>query len=219
MSLSISPGRASIRRIGLGPAHYAFLHGSPGSSVIWDRLAELHPPSASCWLVDLPDHGAAPDINDDPRVLESNVTGAIRGIRQRVTLVGHAYGAYLAARIARRLGDQVSGLVLISGFARATPELGATFMRRASVVPGEGERRERSAQRLAKLAEPDLAVQPYEQAARVIHGRGDPVVPYEQGMELAALGRRAVLTTLELQQHVSPATDAALLAPLTFSEP
>ena len=219
MSLSISPGRASIRRIGHGPAHYAFLHSSPGSSAIWDRLAELHTPSASCWLVDLPDHGAAPDINDDPRVLESNVTGAIRGIRQRVTLVGHAYGAYLAARLARRLGDQVSSLVLFSGFARATPELGASFMRQANVVPGESERRERAAQRLAKLIEPDLAVQPYEQAARVIHGRGDAVVPYELGVELSSLSRRALLTTVETQQHVSPATDAALLAPLIFSEP
>jgi pimeloyl-ACP methyl ester carboxylesterase len=219
MASGSGTARPSIRRIGHGAAHYAFLHGSPGDATVWDLLAELHTPGATCWLLDLPDHGVAPDLSDDPRSLESNITGSIRGLRQRVTLVGHAYGAYLAARIARRLSDQVTGLVLISGFARATPELGASFMRQARVVPGEGERRERSAQRLARLLEPDLAVQPYEQSARVIHGRGDPIVPYDLGVELSRLGKRAVLTTLETQRHVAPLTDAAQLAPLIFSDP
>jgi pimeloyl-ACP methyl ester carboxylesterase len=218
MSSGSGTARSSIRRIGHGSAHYAFLHGSPGDSTVWELIAELHTPGATCWLLDLPDHGVAPDLNDDPRSLESNITGSIRGLRQRVTLVGHAFGAYLAARIARRLGDQVTGLVLVSGFARVTPELGASFMRHASVVAGEGERRERSAQRLAKLEQPDLAVQPYEQPARVVHGRGDPIVPYELGVELSRLGKRAVLTTLETQQHIAPATDAAQLAPLIFSD-
>lgn len=117
----------SIRRIGEGASHYVFLHGSPSDSSVWEPLAKLAPSDATCWLVDLPDHGRAHDASDDALELENDVAGQVRQLADRVTLVGHSLGAYLAPRLAHQLGERVARMVLLSGFARLPSEMGTAF--------------------------------------------------------------------------------------------
>jgi len=124
----------SIHRFGSGASHYVFLHGSPSDSSVWDALARLRPAHATCWLVDLPDHGAAFDASADALELEKAVATRVGGLAPSLTLVGHSFGAYLASRIAHTLGAQVARMVLISGFARLPPEAAAGFGQLATSI-------------------------------------------------------------------------------------
>jgi len=122
----------SIRRFGEGDRHYVFLHGSPSDSSVWEALARMRPSDAMCWLVDLPDHGRAADASDDALALETAVAQHVRRLADRVTLVGHSFGAYLAPRLAHTLGEHVSRMVLVSGFARLPAEMAAGFAQLAA---------------------------------------------------------------------------------------
>jgi len=117
----------SIRRIGEGASHYVFLHGSPSDSSVWESVVQLAPSDATCWLVDLPDHGRALDASDDALELERDVAKHVSQLAERVTLAGHSLGAYLAPRLAHRLGERVARMVLVSGFARLPAEMVAGF--------------------------------------------------------------------------------------------
>jgi pimeloyl-ACP methyl ester carboxylesterase len=100
------------------------LHGSPSDATVFSELVKRAPAAARLVLVDLPDHGSAPD---EPTAtlepLEADVLriGAAEAPRDLV-LVGHSLGASLAARVAPKLGQRIARLVLISGFAALPQE-------------------------------------------------------------------------------------------------
>jgi len=106
---------------------YVFLHGSPGDRQTWSEVLEMAPPTTEVHAIDLPDHGAAPDLDDDdPRVLEDALVGVMEELTPgRVTLVGISFGAYLAARVADRL--PVTRMVFVAGLPHPPEEAADQF--------------------------------------------------------------------------------------------
>jgi pimeloyl-ACP methyl ester carboxylesterase len=87
----------------------------------------------------------------------------------------------------------------------------------AGIVERTGlSRAERLLERIAALGGAELRVPPYAQRAVVLHSRGDGAVPFELGRELASLGSRAVLETVESARHMLPLTDPELVARHAF---
>lgn len=126
---------SAVTRIGSGSELYVFLHGTPSDSSIWREVVSRQPGSATSLLFDLPDHGAAPDLKDPaPETLELELCRALSDVGPRFTLVGHSYGAYLAARLATRLSTRVTRLVLLSGFAAIPGAMAEAFQSLAAAL-------------------------------------------------------------------------------------
>ena len=122
--------------------HFVFLHGTPGDASVWNGVRALAPREVECTVLDLPDHGSSADEPlGDPLALEATLAGELLRLGPRLTLVGHSYGGYLAARLANRLPSQVERAVVISGFAAlpsamadAFSELALAFLRGEATV-------------------------------------------------------------------------------------
>lgn len=83
-------------------------------------------------LLDLPDHGAAPDEPHASQVeLEASVAASVAALGDELVLVGHSYGAYLCARLAPRLSGRVVRMILVSGLAGLPAERAQGFTRMA----------------------------------------------------------------------------------------
>ena len=106
-----------------------FLHGSPSDRSVWTPVIE-DLPSEVAHAIDLPDHGAAPRLeDDDPLALERLVAERIDHLvgGDSVLLVGHSYGAFVAARLAQDGSLPITKMVLVSGLAGLPPEGGVSF--------------------------------------------------------------------------------------------
>lgn len=126
---------SAVTRVGSGPELCVFLHGTPGDARVWQEVTARQPASVTSLLLDLPDHGRAPDLaNAAPETLERELLRALPDVGARFTLIGHSYGAYLAARLAARLVERVPRLVLISGFAEIPARMGEGFRALAAAV-------------------------------------------------------------------------------------
>jgi pimeloyl-ACP methyl ester carboxylesterase len=125
----------AVTRVGTGPELCVFLHGTPGDASVWHAVTARQPASVSSVLLDLPDHGRAPDLADaTPEALEGELLRTLGDVGARFTLVGHSYGAYLAARMATRLPERVTRLVLVSGFAEIPAAMSEGFRALAASV-------------------------------------------------------------------------------------
>lgn len=100
------------------------VHGSPSDHRGWLPFVGHAPADARLVLVDLLDHGGAPDDESPGCVsIESDLRAIVEATEGPVTLVGHSAGAYLAARLLASLGDRVSRAVLIAGFPGLPPQV------------------------------------------------------------------------------------------------
>jgi pimeloyl-ACP methyl ester carboxylesterase len=126
---------SSLSRVGTGENRCVFLHGTPSDSSVWHEVLARRPRAVTAVLVDLPDHGRAEDeLNADSEAVESRLAECLAQEGTRLTLVGHSYGAYLAARLANRLQQQVSRLVLVSGFAALPAVMARNFSALAAAM-------------------------------------------------------------------------------------
>lgn len=104
---------------GSGGRSYVFIHGTPSDRRVWEELASLAPDGVAIVLVDLPDHGEAPD---DPTAslapLEQAALEAVEAAPGEVTVVGHSVGAWLVAALSSRMPERARHLVAISGMPR-----------------------------------------------------------------------------------------------------
>lgn len=107
-----------------GSRRVIFVHGAPGDASAWAGVAALMP-GAVC--VDLPDHGAA----DEPdATVEDHIDAVARAVRDAggpVVLVGHSYGAWVAAHAASRSPSHIARLVLVAGLAEISGDTAAAL--------------------------------------------------------------------------------------------
>lgn len=99
------------------------LHGTPSDRRVWDTLVALTPSGTRCEAWDLLDHGAstAPEATADD--LAADVVRRVRALGDPVRLVGHSFGAWIAARAAVSLGGMVESCVALNGLSRAPDAL------------------------------------------------------------------------------------------------
>ncbi|WP_409346837.1 alpha/beta fold hydrolase [Paenibacillus sp. MBLB4367] len=104
---------AALTRAGAGTP-ILFLHGVMGRADQWTRLASLLP-NRPIALLDLPGCGRSPYHHaEDP--LEGHVQAILDALEQAgqpVDLVGHSFGAVVAARVAAKAPDRVRKLLLL----------------------------------------------------------------------------------------------------------
>jgi pimeloyl-ACP methyl ester carboxylesterase len=88
------------------------LHGQPGSARDWDRVIEAIGPRTSAVAIDRPGW----DGRTPPTGLEGNVRAAVAALDAagvaRAAVVGHSFGAAVAAWLAVSRPDRVAALVL-----------------------------------------------------------------------------------------------------------
>ncbi len=116
---------ASFTDEGQGPCLIA-LHGVPGSVRDFRWLAPAV--TAGCRLIrlELPGFGGAPsgDVGPSLTALGGYVADAVRALElPRVALLGHSFGALVAASAAHQLGEQAAGVALINPVG-LTPHVG-----------------------------------------------------------------------------------------------
>jgi pimeloyl-ACP methyl ester carboxylesterase len=114
---------AELEIRGSGDRSYLFVHGSPSDRRVFEELADRAPSDAAVVLLDLPDHGSAPDELDAAvEPLEEAVLEAVEAAPGRVTVVGHSLGAWLIASVEERMPERADRFVAISGLSRFTEE-------------------------------------------------------------------------------------------------
>lgn len=114
--------------VGTGPRNVVLVHGTPSDASVWSRVIERAPPGLRVVLVDLPDHGTAPD---EPSLelgpFLDDLEDVVRGLGSGpTTLIGHSFGAYLVARLLPALDDRVDRAVLVAGLARLADDFVAS---------------------------------------------------------------------------------------------
>src|SRR2546422_5195658 len=104
-----------------GPAEHAVLliHGLSQTGWIWTPVARRLRPRCHVVAMDLRGHGLsdAPTWGYEPEQLAEDAVAVADGAGQLpgVVVVGHGFGAMVAAWTAARLGDRCRGLVLVDG--------------------------------------------------------------------------------------------------------
>jgi pimeloyl-ACP methyl ester carboxylesterase len=117
------PVAATQRRAEVG---VLLIHGLAGTAWAWTAVARRLRPVVRTVAMDLRGHGLsdAPTDPYDPTLLAddaiaaaegSGLLGSIGVADRGVVLVGHGFGAMVAAWAVERLGDRCAGLVLIDG--------------------------------------------------------------------------------------------------------
>ncbi len=99
------------------------LHGIAQTSAVWAPVARRLRAARPTIAMDLRGHGLSdsPTHGYDPDTLASDVDAVVDASAgegeppARVVLVGHGFGAMVAAWAAARLGDRCAGLVLVDG--------------------------------------------------------------------------------------------------------
>lgn len=134
---SMSPPGVTVA--GSGGRMHLLIHGFAGDQSAWAATASaLRRAGHRTAVFDLPGHG---DNGADAPDLGALVTAALavaQSLPGPLVLVGHSLGAVVAAEVAARLGDRVSGLVLLTP-AGCGPEIGAEFVHGMANAATEGE--------------------------------------------------------------------------------
>jgi pimeloyl-ACP methyl ester carboxylesterase len=101
-------------------SNWMLVHGCPGDASSWDPLENHRAIDA----LTLPDHGAdAASATVEDHV--AFVVAALERAPSPVVLVGHSYGAWVAAHAAARASSRVERLALIAGFVSVDAETAA----------------------------------------------------------------------------------------------
>jgi pimeloyl-ACP methyl ester carboxylesterase len=98
--------------VGDGPTTLLLVHGSPGNSQTWRGIAEKLAPSFRLLLPTLPGHGKQPA--DGPTTV-SALAEAVAAIvpAEPVTIVAHSFGANVSLRLAMRMPERVTRMMLL----------------------------------------------------------------------------------------------------------
>lgn len=112
---------ATLERDGQGDP-IIFLHGTLSSADCLMPLAD-HLPGSPVWLMDIPGFGRSP-YHHEADVLEGHVHAIVQAIlsqSSKVTLVGHSYGAYLAAKVFEAIPERIHAIKLLQPVLQPAP--------------------------------------------------------------------------------------------------
>ncbi|MBY6265360.1 acetoin dehydrogenase dihydrolipoyllysine-residue acetyltransferase subunit [Azospirillum sp. 412522] len=137
--LDIPAGRLAYAQAGnAGPVHL-LVHGFAGDRTAWANLASgLARSGKRVVMPDLPGHGATAIEATDVDGLAAAVAALAESLPGPLVLVGHSLGAAAAVHAARRLGDRVARLVLLTP-AGCGPRIGADFVHGMAAAETTGE--------------------------------------------------------------------------------
>lgn len=137
--LDTPAGRLAYAQAGSsGPVHL-LVHGFAGDRTAWANLASgLARSGKRVAMPDLPGHGATAIEATDVDGLAAAVTALAESLPGPLVLVGHSLGAAAAVHAARRLGDRVARLVLLTP-AGCGPKIGAEFVHGMAAAETTGE--------------------------------------------------------------------------------
>ena len=106
----------TIETRGSGSQTYLSVHGSPSDRRVWEPLIPYAPHDVRLVLLDLPDHGEAPEEPTGRLApLEDAVVEAVEATDGELTIVGHSLGAWLVASVSSRLPSRVTELIAVCG--------------------------------------------------------------------------------------------------------
>ncbi|WP_376963774.1 acetoin dehydrogenase dihydrolipoyllysine-residue acetyltransferase subunit [Azospirillum sp. A26] len=137
--LDTPAGRLAYAQAGsAGPVHL-LVHGFAGDRSAWANLASgLARSGKRVLMPDLPGHGATAIEATDVDGLAAAVTALAESLPGPLVLVGHSLGAAAAVHAARRLGNRVARLVLLTP-AGCGPRIGADFVHGMATAETTGE--------------------------------------------------------------------------------
>lgn len=102
---------------GIGEKCVVLLHGYLESMYVWDDFAPLLTPSVRVITVDIPGHGIS-EVKGEVHTMEMVADVLHQMLKsleiERVTMVGHSMGGYVALAFCARYPEQLDGLVLLS---------------------------------------------------------------------------------------------------------
>ncbi len=102
---------------GVGEKCVVLLHGYLESMYVWDDFAPLLTPSVRAITVDIPGHGIS-EVKGEVHTMEMVADVLHQMLKsleiERVTMVGHSMGGYVALAFCARYPEQLDGLVLLS---------------------------------------------------------------------------------------------------------
>lgn len=102
---------------GIGEKCVVLLHGYLESMYVWDDFAPLLTPSVRVITVDIPGHGIS-EVKGEVHTMEMVADVLHQMLKsleiERVTMVGHSMGGYVALAFCAHYPEQLDGLVLLS---------------------------------------------------------------------------------------------------------
>lgn len=102
---------------GVGEKCVVLLHGYLESMYVWDDFAPQLTPSVRVITVDIPGHGIS-EVKGEVHTMEMVADVLHEMLKsleiERVTMVGHSMGGYVALAFCARYPEQLDGLVLLS---------------------------------------------------------------------------------------------------------
>ena len=102
---------------GVGEKCVVLLHGYLESMYVWDDFAPLLTPSVRVITVDIPGHGIS-EVKGEVHTMAMVADVLHQMLKsleiERVTMVGHSMGGYVALAFCARYPEQLDGLVLLS---------------------------------------------------------------------------------------------------------
>ena len=102
---------------GKGEKCVVLLHGYLESMYVWDDFAHLLTPSVRVITVDIPGHGIS-EVKGEVHTMDMIADVLAEMLKsldiERVTMVGHSMGGYVALAFCERYAQMLDGLVLLS---------------------------------------------------------------------------------------------------------
>lgn len=102
---------------GVGEKCVVLLHGYLESMYVWDDFTPLLTPSVRVITVDIPGHGIS-EVKGEVHTMDMVADVLHQMLKsleiERVTMVGHSMGGYVALAFCARYPEQLDGLVLLS---------------------------------------------------------------------------------------------------------
>jgi len=153
------------------------LHGMFGDADTWAAMSStLTATGVHVVVPDLPGHGKTPsNAASFDQVVDAVADAVQQAVQGPVSLVGHSFGAAVAARVSRRLGNALHSLTLIAPVGLGT-EIGQSFL--SGMTNAQTE--EAIARELRKLTENSPSLSP----------------PYLRTLQARLQDRHHVLNTL-----------------------
>ena len=121
--MELTPVNLFVEEFGQG-VPLVFLHGFPFDHSIWEPLLPLLKDRARLVLPDLRGYGNSPDgqVNHSMRLMAEDVLLLLDHLDlDKVILVGHSMGGYVALSFAHAYPHRLAGLALVA--SQATPDL------------------------------------------------------------------------------------------------